>query len=99
MIKGIKCSTTDGYLSSFSQQVPFNIEDNQTLINSYEFNTYHEYIDDVVASLSIYGSAANSFGDDKVRISKVISSIKETKVLKEEKLVLKMEKIMLVEIM
>ena len=60
---------TDGYLSSFSQQVPFNIEDNQTLINSYEFNTYHEYIDDVVASLSIYGSAANSFGDDKVRIS------------------------------
>ena len=60
---------TDGYTSSFYQSIPFNIEDNQTVVNGYEFNTYHEYFENLVASLSIYGRAANSFGDDDVRIS------------------------------
>ena len=60
---------TDGFLSSFSQQLPFNIEDNQTIINSYEFTAYHEYLEDLVASISLFGMNANSFGDDDVRIS------------------------------
>ena len=59
---------TDGFLSSFSQQLPFNIEDNQTIINSYEFTAYHEYLEDLVASISLFGMNANSFGDDDVRI-------------------------------
>lgn len=60
---------TDGFLSTFSQQLPFNIEDNQTIINSYEFTAYHEYLEDLVASISLFGMNANSFGDDDVRIS------------------------------
>ena len=60
---------SDGFISTFSQSVPFNVGDNQTLINGYEFTTYHEYLDDLVASISIFGKAANSFGDEKVRIS------------------------------
>ena len=60
---------TDGFLSSFSQQLPFNIEDNQTIINSYEFTAYHEYLEDLVASISLFGMNANSFGEDDVRIS------------------------------
>ena len=58
-----------GYLTTFTQKIPFNIEDDQTIVNSYEFTSYHEYIDDVVASISFFGSNANSFGDDDVRIS------------------------------
>ena len=60
---------TDGFLSSFSQQLPFNIEDNQTIINSYEFTAYHEYLEDLVASISLFGMNASSFGEDDVRIS------------------------------
>ena len=60
---------TDGYTSSFYQSLPFNTEDNQTIVNGYEFKTYHEYYENLVANLSIYARAANSFGDDDVRIS------------------------------
>ena len=51
---------------AFSQQLPFNIEDNQTIINSYEFTAYHEYLEDLVASISLFGMNANSFGEDDV---------------------------------
>ena len=60
---------TDGYRSQFNQKLPFNISENQTIINQYEFSSYHEYADDVVASFSIMTKAANSLGDDDVRIS------------------------------
>ena len=60
---------SDGFISTFSQSVPFNVGDNQTVINGYELTTYHEYLEDLVASISIFGKAANSFGDEKVRIS------------------------------
>ncbi len=60
---------TDGFVSTFYQSVPLNFEDNQTVINSYEIKNYYEYFDDLVASVSIYGKAANSLGEDDVRIS------------------------------
>ncbi len=59
----------DGFISTFYQSLPINIEDNQTVINSYEIKNYYEYFDDLTASLSIFTKAANSLGDDKVRIS------------------------------
>ena len=59
----------DGYLSTFFQSMPLNIEDNQTLINSYEIKNYYEYFDDLVASISFFTKAANSLGDEDVRIS------------------------------
>ena len=59
----------DGYLSTFFQAMPLNIEDNQTLINSYEIKNYYEYFDDLVASISFFTKAANSLGDEDVRIS------------------------------
>ena len=59
----------DGYLSTFFQYMPLNIEDNQTLINSYEIKNYYEYFDDIVASISFFTKAANSLGDEDVRIS------------------------------
>jgi outer membrane protein insertion porin family len=60
---------TDGYRSIFFQKIPVNIGENQTLINSYEFQTFHEYYDDVIASISIMTKAATSIGEDDVRIS------------------------------
>ena len=60
---------TDGYLSTFYQSLPLNIEDNQTVVNSYEIKNYYEYFDDLVASISIFSKAANSLGEDDVRIS------------------------------
>ena len=60
---------SDGFISTFYQSIPLNIEDNQTLINSYEIKNYYEYFDDLVTSISIYGKAANSLGEDDVRIS------------------------------
>ncbi len=60
---------SDGFISTFYQSIPLNIEDNQTLINSYEIKNYYEYFDDLVTSISIFGKAANSLGEDDVRIS------------------------------
>ena len=60
---------TDGYVSTFYQALPLNLEENQTIINSYEIKNYYEYFDDLVASISIFTKAANSLGDDDVRIS------------------------------
>ena len=60
---------SDGFISNFYQSLPLNIDENQTIVNSYEFTNYHEYLDDQVLSLSIFTKAANSLGDDDVKIS------------------------------
>tara|TARA_B100001093_G_C26836663_1_gene1018645 strand:+ start:65 stop:2317 length:2253 start_codon:yes stop_codon:yes gene_type:complete len=64
-----KYQPSDGFISTFYQSVPLNIQDNQTVINSYEIKNYYEYYDDLVASVSVFGKAANSLGDEHVRIS------------------------------
>jgi len=60
---------TEGFRSRFTQIVPINVESNQTIVNGYELNTYHEYLPDVIGAISLYAKAANSYGDDNVRIS------------------------------
>ena len=60
---------TDGYISSFYQSLPLNMDENQTVVNSYELTNYHEYIDDQILTLSIFAKAANSLGDNDVKIS------------------------------
>ena len=46
-----------------------NIDENQTVINGLEYKTYYEYLDNQIFSLSLFAKAANSLGDDDVRIS------------------------------
>ena len=60
---------TDGFISNFYQSLPINIDENQTIINSYELTNYHEYMDNQILTLSIFTKAANSLGDDDVKIS------------------------------
>ncbi len=60
---------SDGFLSSFYQTFPLNIDENQTLINGYELKTFNEYIEDQILTLTFFAKAANSLGDDDVKIS------------------------------
>ena len=60
---------SDGFITKFSQELPLSYNDTQTIINGYEITNYHEYIEDNVLRLSFYSKAANSLGDEDVRIS------------------------------
>ena len=60
---------SDGFISTFSQQIPLSFNESQTLVNGYEITGYHEYLENNVLKLSFYSRAANSLGDDDVRIS------------------------------
>ncbi len=60
---------SDGYSTLFFQTVPVNVDENQTLVNGIEYNTYYEYIDNQVLSFTLFAKAANSVGDKDVRIS------------------------------
>ena len=57
-------------MSSFSQTLPINIEDNQTVVNSYEFKKYFEYIENQIFDISLLLKSSTSFGDEDVKISK-----------------------------
>tara|TARA_Y100000591_G_scaffold70617_1_gene58681 strand:+ start:558 stop:2813 length:2256 start_codon:yes stop_codon:yes gene_type:complete len=60
---------TDGFSTYFFQKLPVNFDENQTIVNGLEYNTYYEYLDNQIFSLSLFAKAANSVGDDDVRIS------------------------------
>ena len=64
-----KFEPSDGFISRFSQQIPFSFNESQTIVNGYEITNYHEYLDNKVFKTSFYTKAANSLGDDDVRIS------------------------------
>ena len=60
---------SDGYRSVFSQSLPL-IADNQSVINSYEYSVYHEFIDDMIGNVTLYTKAINSINSEDVRYSK-----------------------------
>jgi len=61
-------NTTDGFRSRFSQTLPI-LSDGQTIGNMYEFNSFYEFLPDIIGSASFYLKTANSFGDKDVKIS------------------------------
>ena len=65
-------NTTDGFRSRFSQTLPV-LSDGQTIANMYEFNSFYEYLPDLVGSASLYLKTANSFGSKDVKISDRVS--------------------------
>ncbi len=64
-----KYEPSDGFISSFSQNIPLAFNESQTIVNGYEITNYNEYLDNKVLKLSFFGRSANSLGDDDVRIS------------------------------
>jgi len=62
--------TTDGFQSKFLQTIPL-ISESNTLLNGYQFDTYHSY-NDINTSLGLYLRAVNGLSDD-VRISERVN--------------------------
>ena len=58
--------TSDGFQSKFIQSIPV-ISESNTLLNGYQFDTYHSY-SDITSSLGLYLRAVTGLSDD-VRIS------------------------------
>ena len=59
---------SDGFRSTFRQTLPI-ISDGKTILNSYEFNSYAEYLPDLIGSASFFAKVAHSLDDTDVRIS------------------------------
>ena len=62
---------SDGFRSSFAQTLPV-VAENNSVTSSYEFNKYHEFIDDMVGTFTFYAKTVQSLDDEDVRISKRI---------------------------
>tara|TARA_Y100000590_G_scaffold26555_1_gene29883 strand:+ start:4670 stop:6922 length:2253 start_codon:yes stop_codon:yes gene_type:complete len=60
---------SDGFRSIFTQTLPL-FADNQSLVNGYEFNYYHELIDEMIGNFTFYTRMIHSINDEDVRISK-----------------------------
>ena len=64
-----KFQTTDGYKSSWFQELPL-ISNTASILNSYSFTAYGEPVDDMVISSGFLIRAVNSLSNDDVRVSK-----------------------------
>ena len=60
--------TSDGYISSFTQNIPL-ISESYTLINTYDYKIYSEWLDKNIFSFGFFSKAANSLNDKDVRLS------------------------------
>ena len=60
---------TDGYISSFSQQIPI-YADSPYLSNNYAFSKYKALTSDSVGTFKFFASSINGLGDKDVRLSK-----------------------------
>ena len=64
-----KFQTTDGYRSSWFQELPI-ISNTASILNSYSFTAYGEPVDDMIISSGFLVRAVNSISNDDVRVSK-----------------------------
>ena len=64
-----KFQTTDGYRSSWYQELPL-VSNTASILNSYSFTAYREPVDDMVISSGFLIKAVNSLSNDDVRVSK-----------------------------
>ena len=60
--------TTDGFLSSFSTDIPLVSESN-TFTNAYNYSLYKELFDNNVSNFSFYFKTANSISGDDIKLS------------------------------
>jgi len=60
--------TSDGYISRFTQNIPL-ISDSYTLINSYDYKIYNEWLDENVFSIGFFGKTSNSLSGKNIKLS------------------------------
>ena len=62
---------TDGFISTFSQELPLISDNTYMVINGYQIKKYKEIMDDAVLSIGFFTRAANTLGTSQdVRVSK-----------------------------
>ena len=60
--------TSDGYISRFTQNIPL-ISESYTLINSYDYKIYNEWLNENVFSIGFFGKTSNSLSGKNVKLS------------------------------
>jgi outer membrane protein insertion porin family len=60
--------TSDGYISRFTQNIPL-ISESYTLINSYDYKIYNEWLDNNVFSIGFFGKTSNSLSGKNIKLS------------------------------
>jgi len=60
--------TSDGYISSFTQNVPL-ISENYTLTNAYDYKIYNEWLNENVFSIGFFAKTTNSLSGKDVKLS------------------------------
>ena len=63
-----KFQPSDGFLSKYSLNLPL-ISDSNTLINSYSFSNYSQFLQNNVLKSSLYLKSSNSLSGDNVKLS------------------------------
>ena len=63
-----KYRTSDGFLSSYSINLPI-ISENNSLTNTYVYTLYNEFYEDNITKLSFFAKAANSLTNDNIKLS------------------------------
>jgi outer membrane protein insertion porin family len=54
---------TEGYRASFTQSLPI-IQDQSSIMNGVDYSTYHDFSDDVIASIKLYARSIHGVNDD-----------------------------------
>ena len=63
-----KFQTTDGYRSTFSQNIPL-ISESYSLKNRYDFTKYIEWLNENIITLSFFGASSNSLNGNNIKLS------------------------------
>ena len=71
-VRDKKYQTTDGLRSTFSQSIPL-ISDDYSLSNSYEITKWHQFNNNMIADINLYGKMINSANNKNVRVSKRVN--------------------------
>jgi len=71
-VRDKKYQTTDGLRSTFSQSIPL-ISDDYSLSNSYEITKWHQFNNNMIADVNLFGKMINSVNNKNVRVSKRVN--------------------------
>ena len=63
-----KFKSSDGFRSTFSQNVPI-ISENYSLTNTYNFKIFNKWLKENIASVGFYASTTNSLTDKNIKLS------------------------------
>jgi outer membrane protein insertion porin family len=71
-VRNKKYQTSEGLRSTFSQSIPL-ISDDYSLSNSYEITKWHQFNNNMIADINLYGKMINSANNKNVRVSKRVN--------------------------